>query len=76
MVELVDKHYFGGELGTLEITGQAEASAMEHIWLGGELRDQQIENLNHNIQLAGRAGVTLMSRGQQCDHNGGQSSRD
>ena len=49
------------ELGTLELVGQAEASAMEHIWLGGELRDQQSENLIHNIQLAGKAGVTLMA---------------
>ena len=51
----------GMELGTLELVGQAEASAMEHIWLGGELRNQQIDNLILNIQLAGRAGVTLMA---------------
>ena len=57
----------GMELGTLELTPQAEASAMEHIWLGGELRDRQIENLIHNIRLAGKAGVTLMAYHWMCN---------
>lgn len=57
----------GMGLGTLELTGQSEASAMEHIWLGGELRDQQIENLIYNIRLAARAGVTLMAYHWMCN---------
>ena len=57
----------GMELGTLELAGQGEASAMEHIWLGGELRDQQIENLAYNIRLAGQAGVTLMAYHWMCN---------
>ena len=62
LVNLVNEiRDLGMELGTLELAGQAEASAMEHIWLGGELRDRQIDNLAHNIRLAGKAGVTLMA---------------
>ena len=68
LVNLVNEvRDLGMELGTLELIGQAEASPMEHIWLGGELRDQQIESLADNIRLAGRAGVTLMAYHWMCN---------
>ena len=68
LVNLVNEiRDLGMELGTLELVGQAEASPMEHIWLNGELRDQQIDNLAYNIRLAGKAGVTLMAYHWMCN---------
>lgn len=68
LVTLVnDVRELGMELGALELAGQAEASAMEHIWINGALRDEQIDNFAANIRLAGQAGITLLAYHWMCN---------
>ncbi len=68
LVALVnDIQELGMELGGIEIAGQSESFAMEHIWLGGPLRDQQLDNMATNIRLAGRAGITLIAYHWMCN---------
>lgn len=40
---------------------------MEHIWLGGPLRDQQLDTMATNIRLAGKAGITLVAYHWMCN---------
>ena len=68
LVALVnDVQELGMELGGIEIAGQAESFAMEHIWLGGPLRDQQLDTMATNIRLAGKAGITLVAYHWMCN---------
>jgi len=68
LVNLVnDIGELGMELGALELAGQSETSAMEQIWLAGELRDVQIDTMAANIRTAGKAGVTLLAYHWMCN---------